>query len=238
MAIYVHRNSQQLGPYSAAEVKSQLASGALSVHDHVWWKGQNGWVPLGKSTLMANGFQELPGTEKKAPPLPSGLSPFALGSFLCSFVSLMGGPLATIPGIVLGHLSLKEIKKNPKRTGRKLAIAGLVLNYIMTVVTTVILVSYFMLAPQIEEVNEREAIKAQTPPPLPVLPVAPIATPSAPTNASPASAVTNAPAAEPAPAVTNVPDQSTNAAPATTTAVPTPATNAPASNPNTGPMSQ
>ena len=237
MAIYVHRNSQQLGPYSAAEVKSQLASGALSVHDHVWWKGQNGWVPLGKSTLMANGFQELPGTEKKAPPLPSGLSPFALGSFLCSFVSLMGGPLATIPGIVLGHLSLKEIKNNPKRTGRKLAIAGLVLNYIMTVVTTVIIVSYFMLAPQIEEVSEREAIKAQTPPPLPdVLPVAPKVVPSVPTNAPPA--VTNAPAATTAPSFINVPDQSTTAAPATTSAVPTSATNAPVSNPNTGPMSQ
>jgi Domain of unknown function (DUF4190)/GYF domain 2 len=235
MAIYVHRNSQQLGPYSAAEVKSQLASGALSVHDHVWWKGASGWVPLGQSTLMKNGFQELPGTEQKPPPLPSGLSPFALGSFLCSFLSLIGGPLATIPGIIMGHLSLSEIRKNPKRTGRKLAITGLVLNYIMTLVTTVVIVSFVMFHDQIEQVNEREEIKAETPPPLPVLPVAPPVVPSVPANAPPAE--TNTPTAAPvssAPAATNVPDQSANPAPAITNAAP--ATNAPDSNPNTGPI--
>ena len=46
MQIYIHRNNEQLGPFTEAEVRAQLASGAISPQDHVWWQGQPGWVPL------------------------------------------------------------------------------------------------------------------------------------------------------------------------------------------------
>jgi Domain of unknown function (DUF4190)/GYF domain 2 len=239
MSIYLQHNGQQVGPFSLAEVKSQLASGALSPIDPVWWKGEAGWVPLAESAVLRPDFQEPDNTEKKAPDLPSGLSPFALGSLLCGLLSFIGGPLASIPGIILGHLGLREIKLNPKRTGKGLAFTGLVLSYIMTVVTTVILVSFFMFSDQIEEVSARDEARAQTPPPLPALPAAQPAASSATTNAAPATATpaTNAPESS-APVMTSAPDQSTNAAPTMTNAVVVPATNAPDSNPNTGPMKE
>jgi hypothetical protein len=70
MQIYIHRDNQQLGPFTEAEVKAQLASGAISLQDHVWWQGQANWIPLGQSPLLAPGFTAPPGTP--AVPSPGG----------------------------------------------------------------------------------------------------------------------------------------------------------------------
>jgi hypothetical protein len=171
MGIYVQRNSKVWGPYSAAEVKSQLASGALSNYDPVRWQGQDEWVPLGESALAKGGFQELPGMEMKPAKVPEGLSPSALGSVLCGFLSLIGGPLATLPGIALGHHGLHEMKKNPKLTGKKLALAGLVINYIMTPITLAILISMFVFSDEVQHVSAQDAAKTNQPPNLPPMPV-------------------------------------------------------------------
>ena len=53
MQYYITRNNQQLGPFTEAEVKAQLAAGTISPQDHVWWQGQQGWIPLVQSSLMA-----------------------------------------------------------------------------------------------------------------------------------------------------------------------------------------
>ena len=218
MGIYVQRNSKVWGPYSAAEVKSQLASGALSNYDPVRWKGQDAWVPLGQSSLAKNGFQELPGMETKPEKLPEGLSPSALGSFLCGFLSLIGGPLATLPGIALGHHGLYEIKKNPKRTGRKFAQAGLIMNYIMTPVTVLILISMFVFSDEVEHQSAQEAAITNLPPPLPAMPAVLQPSPEPPKPA-PLPAAT-----KPVPVMTN--------------AVVLPVAPAPEENPNTGPVKE
>lgn len=51
MQIFVYKNGQQLGPYTEAEIKSQLAAGSLSVQDMIWWEGQAGWAPLAQTAL-------------------------------------------------------------------------------------------------------------------------------------------------------------------------------------------
>ena len=71
MQIYIHRNNEQLGPFTEAEVRAQLAAGAISLQDHVWWQGQANWVPLGESPLAASLSPTAPGAAPTAPsPLP------------------------------------------------------------------------------------------------------------------------------------------------------------------------
>jgi hypothetical protein len=54
MDIFVHRNNEQLGPFSEAEIKARLAAGELAAEDHVWWSEQHDWVPLSQSSLWAS----------------------------------------------------------------------------------------------------------------------------------------------------------------------------------------
>ncbi len=194
MAIYVHRNDQQLGPYSVAEVKSQLASGALSINDHVWWKGQPGWVPLGGSPVLDPGFKDPEGTPQKKAETLTGLSSFSVAAVIagCLF------PLSfftSVPAIVFGHCALDEIKKNPGRTGRGMAIFGLVLGYFFTVVWAALVGGYFYKYDDIQAAKDREAIVNSD-----------VFIPPAPNKApAPAVAPANpAPMVTPAPATTNL----------------------------------
>jgi hypothetical protein len=197
MAIYVHHNSQQLGPYTVAEVKSQLASGALSIHDHVWWKGQEGWKPLGVSAVLEPGFKDPGGGVSKKPEGAAGLSQFSVAAVVAGCLFPLSF-FSSVPAIVFGHCALVELKENPRRTGRGLALTGLALGYFFTLVSVAIVALWFYFQDQIEAAKYRDAMvhAVVLVPPLP--PKAATAVPSpALTNAAPA--VTN-----PAPASTNL----------------------------------
>src|SRR5437016_9391527 len=70
MQIYVQHNGQQLGPFTEAEFKAKLASGEISMQDHVWYQGMATWVPVAQSPLAAS----LPPAAPGAIPPPSSLS--------------------------------------------------------------------------------------------------------------------------------------------------------------------
>src|ERR1035441_9733430 len=94
MQIYIHRNNQQLGPFTEAEIKAQLASRAISLQDHVWWEGQQGWVPLGQSSLMATLAPTSPGSAPMAAPAQvisskQRTSGLAMASLVTSIVSTL-----------------------------------------------------------------------------------------------------------------------------------------------------
>ena len=75
MQLYVNRNNQQLGPFTEAEVKAKLASGELSLLDHVWWPGQATWMPLGQSPyggVVPPAFP-IPGAPGHLPPTAPGV---------------------------------------------------------------------------------------------------------------------------------------------------------------------
>jgi hypothetical protein len=237
MPIYVHRNSQQLGPYTAAEVRSQLANGALSVHDHVWWQGQKGWMPLGESPVVASDFKEPAGPVRPAPSLPTGTSHFAIASLVCGCLSFFLFIFTSIPAIVFGHIALSEIKKNPNRTGRGLATAGLVIGYIITLLVVALFASYFMLSGEVDRVAQVDQARAAA-----AAPIVPNVPTNLPAPAPPRSALATNPAPASTnsnpitnsvnpitPATTNSPDQSTNSS--------TSSTNAAGSSTNAAPMS-
>jgi hypothetical protein len=137
MQIYVHCNNQQLGPFTEDEVKAKLAAGAISLQDHVWWQGHADWMPLGQSPLAAN---LSPAGSDSSGQRTSGLAIASLicGCFLCC------GFFAALPAIVLGHISLSEIKRNPLVKGRGLALAGLILGYIGLISFVFVAIFYFM----------------------------------------------------------------------------------------------
>ena len=194
MAIYVHRNDQQLGPYTVAEVKGQLASGALSLTDHVWWKGQQGWVPLGGSAVLAAGFVD---PEIKAAPKISeaaGLSQFSVAALVAGLLFPFSF-FTSIPAIVFGHCALADLKEHPRRTGRKMAITGLALGYFFTFLSVAIFGLWLYFHDQVEAAKDRDAVVHSDI----FVPVLPKSVPNRP--------AVSAPPATNAPPLTTYPDQ-------------------------------
>src|SRR5271170_2519726 len=126
MAIYVQRNSQRLGPYTLAELRSQLASGALSLKDHVWWTGRQEWVPLVGSDVLKPGFEDPDPAMKKKDGGPTGLSPFSIAAVVAGALFPMSF-FTSVPAIIFGVCALDDLKRNRGRTGRRMAITGLAL---------------------------------------------------------------------------------------------------------------
>lgn len=70
-----------------------------------------------------------------------GLSVIAL---VFGFLSLFLGALIAVPGIIFGHVAYSKIKSNPYRFGgMRLAVAGLVLCYVMLLASFVVLIYLF-----------------------------------------------------------------------------------------------
>ena len=240
MQIYIYKNNQQLGPFTEAEIKAQLASGAITPEDNVWWEGQATWVPLAQTPLAVPASRAIPAPA--AMPMapitagamaPQATSKLAIWSLVCGCLTLFCGLFASLPAIILGHLALGEIKKSPGTSGRGMALAGLIIGYIMTVLGIIGIAFYLMYLPQILKMAKDQQAMLAVPP---VLTTTPDASTNSdqPTNAPDQS--TNAPDS-----ATNTPDQSTNA-PATnstdTSTTNAPSTNAADTPTNAAPMSQ
>jgi hypothetical protein len=143
MQIYTYRDNQQLGPFTEADIKDKLASGAISLQDNVWWEGQAGWTPLGQSSLAATLAPTSPASAPRVPALGASAvvaapvqetSKLAIWALVCGCLSFFLSLLTSIPAIILGHLSLSQIKSHPGMKGQGMALAGLIIGYINTLV--------------------------------------------------------------------------------------------------------
>lgn len=78
-------------------------------------------------------------------PLRSRTTPLAVWSLVLSVLSLVLGPLGSIPGIICGHLAKRAIRRNPSLQGSGLATAGVVLGYffLLAFLATVVFFVYF-----------------------------------------------------------------------------------------------
>ena len=204
MAIYVHRNDQRLGPYTLTEVRSQLASGALSLNDHVWWTGQEGWTPLVGSEVLKPGFEDPDPAAKKKDDGETGLSSFSVAALVAGCLPFIAF-FATIPAIVFGHCALYELKQHPLRTGRRMAIAGLVLGYIFTLLWAGVVGWYYYDYDKIEAIRYREELVNSDVfvPPVPGKTGTPSAAP-VPATTKPAPAIQATPATNAAPPASNL----------------------------------
>jgi hypothetical protein len=155
MAIYVQHNTQRQGPYTVAEVRSQLASGALSLKDHVCWTGHKDWIPLDGSPVLTPGFVDPDSAIRKKSDQPSGLSSFSIASVIAGVLFPMAF-FTSVPAIILGHCALDDLKNNPARTGRRMAYVGLALGYFFTMAWGALVGWYYLDYDSIQTMKDRE----------------------------------------------------------------------------------
>ena len=186
MAIFVQRNSQKLGPYTLAELRSQLASGALSLKDYVWWTGQTDWIPLVGSPVLAPGFEDPDPAVKKKGDGPSGISPFSIAALVAGVLVFMAF-FTSIPAIVFGICALDDLKKNKLRTGNRMALVGLALGVFSTLAWGAAVGLYYYNLDTIQSMKDRDdAVKSQVFVPTTPKASAPETAPTPATNAAPA----------------------------------------------------
>ena len=130
MGIYVLRNGQKMGPYTADEVRSSLAAGSVKPTDLAWQDGAPDWQPIASlPDVGANGPPAIP-RQIIPPPPASPTSGLAIASLVLGILGFFVG-LTSIPAVICGHMSLSEIKKAPGRiSGKGLALAGLITGYL------------------------------------------------------------------------------------------------------------
>jgi hypothetical protein len=72
---------------------------------------------------------------------PSKNNGLAIASLILGILSLVFYIFSAIPGIITGHMALSRAKRSPQEyEGKGMAIAGLILSYIMLVLSVVLLV--------------------------------------------------------------------------------------------------
>ena len=129
-------HGEERGPVSADQIRMLLQAGALRADDFVWNDKLTDWLPAEQIPEFA-GF------------LPSGVKPadgarHVSGMAVSSFVlGLLGTNLlfflGSILAVVFGHLALGQIRDSGGAVrGRGLAIAGLILGYIIVISTVVV----------------------------------------------------------------------------------------------------
>ena len=148
MQIHVGRNSQQLGTFTSKQILDGLASGQFFPTDVAWHEGLTDWQPLSDLEVLSVATSA-PVVPAAPPPVPqpifkaqpttgvhqpvqtssSSLPGWSLGlgiaSFLCSIFT-------AIPAIICGHKALGKMKRGEvSDSGRGMAIAGLIMGYIM-----------------------------------------------------------------------------------------------------------
>ena len=125
MRILVHRNGQQLGPFTLEEVRTYLANGSIAPGDLAWQEGTTEWVPVISLTGAPGVGTGTPLTNPVSSTSGLAIASFILG--LLSFVTCVSG----IPAVICGHLSHSEIRRsNGTLKGGGLATAGLVTGYL------------------------------------------------------------------------------------------------------------
>ena len=179
MGIHISSSGRQLGPFSPEETRQRLAAGEFQSTDLAWTEGLPGWVPL--STLP--GFapppapapagppafpQEHPGFAGRQPGMPARMgqssdvggqplqtSGLATASLICGILAVTVIPcFAAIVAIICGHMAKAQIKKSGGTIGGDgLALAGLIMGYLGTLVFIPILAA--LALPAIAVAKER-----------------------------------------------------------------------------------
>ena len=177
MKLYIYKDGRILGPFSEQEVRDQLAAGKIAREDMVAVEGDANWTSLGESPFARAPVFPPPLIPPMAvqapipPPIraafpsatPSASPVYHTGSLaphpgtsnlaIASLILGILGPfclLPILPGIIVGHLALRETNRIPGLQGRGLAITGLILCYgfvVLAFLITAIVVNFSGMHP-------------------------------------------------------------------------------------------
>lgn len=148
MQYFIGSHGVQSGPFTEAVIRQKRASGELPADALCWAEGWSEWRPITSvfpsqasappPPLPPSAFRPHATAGTGAPPTTSGL---AITSFVLGLVGLVT-MITAIPAVICGHIACSNIKSSQgAQTGRGLAIAGLVLGYIMIAIIPVGLVA-------------------------------------------------------------------------------------------------
>jgi hypothetical protein len=140
---------------SMDEVRQLWRSGVLDRDSLYWEQGMADWQPVEALTAGAGSraLQTAPANKPLAPVTPSlalppgvaSTSGLAIASAVLGATGLMIG-ITAIPAIICGHMARREIRLSQNRLeGDGLAIAGLVMGYIVTGVVALFIVIPLLL---------------------------------------------------------------------------------------------
>jgi hypothetical protein len=151
MQIYIGRDGQREGPFTIEEVRARIAQGQARPDDLAWYDGAPGWMPLREVPGLQQPVATVvpPAIPSPPPPIPrpsvgipgpiTAQQPqetLAIVSLVLGILGLVAIPfIASIPGVVCGHMALGKIKRAAGTLGgRGLAIGGLVTGYLGIVI--------------------------------------------------------------------------------------------------------
>jgi len=120
---YTDRTNQPRGPVGMAELRNLAAAGQLNQATMVAAVGSAHWIPIANV---------LPDLRLAAAGRTDPLAVWSLVLGIAGFFACWAccGPILSIPAVILGHISLVNIKRDPGLEGKGLAIAGLVTGYV------------------------------------------------------------------------------------------------------------
>ncbi len=135
------RDSQQYGPESFPQLQFLASTGQIEPTDLVWTDGMPDWIEAYRiEGLFDNSGSFATRSQQQWDAESAVTSPMAIGSFV---LGLLGTSLlffvGSIAAVVFGHVAMRQIRDSEETlSGRGMALAGLILGYIVIVATTLI----------------------------------------------------------------------------------------------------
>ena len=185
MQYHVAKNGEKTGPFEKEEVNRRLVAGELSGSDLGWHEGLTEWEPLAKllppqappiPTAGTPVFGSI-STPAQMSPQSAQTSGMAIASMICGILGLLLWLpcipaiilgmmkaaalmmilwLPCIPAIILGHLGLSAIKKSAGALkGGGMAVAGLVMGYLMIAAIPLIAIHAALAVPAFNQVQSQ-----------------------------------------------------------------------------------
>ncbi len=170
MQYFIGIQGVQTGPFSEVELSEKLARGAFPAGTLCWTEGWGEWRLVHTVFPAASGLRPppIPATAFTPPPPvspqpvlsgPPATSGLAITSLILGVLGLLV-VLTSIPAVICGHIACSNIKRsNGAQTGRGMAIAGLVLGYLMIAVMPIGLMAA-MAIPAFQKVRSTAQEKA------------------------------------------------------------------------------
>lgn len=120
-------DQKEYGPVSAEQLREWITQGRANARTLIQPEGTVGWKPLTDFPEFAASLAQV-----GPPAYPTSTSPpavtdnnMAMASLILGCISLVCCQPAGVVGLILGIVALNEMKTNPAKGGRGLAIAGI-----------------------------------------------------------------------------------------------------------------
>lgn len=148
MQYHIAKNGEKSGPFAREEVLRRLASGEFSGSDLGWHEGMGEWEPLSKLLPPPGAAPVFAPSVPGGPVAQSQTSTcgLSIASLVCSLLGFVTLGVTSIVAIITGHISLSRIKKSAGAlSGRGMAIAGLIIGYLVFALTALAVVASLMV---------------------------------------------------------------------------------------------